>query len=191
MKRASVISLAAALVLVLGACGQAPAGPQQPLEPFFLDTYSPGGTPTATGPILKANVDYVVTVDGTHSSWSLAEWELGACAGTPEPEPKYPSPAGANGQVGMDAVWVFAAPNGSSRCAQTLPFKGSGVQISTDGGVNFSDLGGLTAGSGPSADHTYEYEVSGQGQRLVLRRQSGNPVNNYGRLRVEVSERDD
>ena len=50
------------------------------------------------------------------------------------------------------------------------------------------DLGGSTDGTGPSADHRYEYNARGEGQALVLRRESGNPINNYGRLRIEVRE---
>ncbi|MFA5551548.1 MAG: hypothetical protein WDA03_08005 [Trueperaceae bacterium] len=190
MTKARMSSLLTALVLVLAACGQTDGNrqPPNPLEPFFLDTHSASGTPTATGPILEQNGDYLVTVEGTHSSWSLAEWNLGTCAGEPESEPQYASPAVTNGQVGMDAVWVFAAPNGSSRCAQTMPFRGSGIQISVDGGVNFWDFGQFVAGDGPNAEHSYEIQATGTGKALVLRRVSGSPDNNYGRLRVEVRE---
>lgn len=190
MIRFRMFTALAALVLLLVACGQTDRGeqPKGQLDPFFLDTYAASGTPTATGPVLEQNADYAVTVEGTHSSWSLDEWSLGTCAGEPESEPAYPSPAVPNGQVGMDAVWVFAAPNGSSRCAQTMPFRGSGIQISVDGGVNFWDFGQFVAGNGPTADHTYEIPATGTGKALLLRRVSGSPANNYGRLRIEVRE---
>ena len=190
MIKSRMISAVTALVLVLAACGQTDRNqqPQGPLEPFFLYTYAASGTPTATGPVLEQNADYVVTVEGTHSSWSLGEWSAGTCAGEPESQPLHPSPTVPNGQVGMDAVWVFAAPNGSSRCAQTMPFRGSGIQISVDGGVNFWDFGQFVTGDGPSAEHSYEIPATGTGKALLLRRVSGSPANNYGMLRIEVRE---
>lgn len=183
------LSLGLALLL-LGACAQPGTGGEGNLDPFYLDTYRPSGTPTATGPVLAAGVRYVVVVQGTHSSWGWHEWDLGVCRGEAGDEPLFPSPGVQNGRVGMDAAWVFAVPNGSSRCGNTVPFRGSAVRISLDGGGTFQDLGPLTGGTGPTADHSYEYEVTGQGKALVLNRGSGNSSNNYGRLRIEVSRAD-
>lgn len=176
--------MAVAALLLLGACSQ-PSG-EEVLAPFYLDTYGPGGTPTAAGPRLAAGVSYVVSVEGTHSSWGFDEWLTGVCHGEPEDEPMYPSPTVQNGMVGMDAVWVFAVPNGSSRCGNITPFRGSSVRMSLNGGATFQDLSTLTEGTGPTEGHRYEYEVTGQGMALVMNRGSGNSVNNYGRLLIEV-----
>ncbi len=176
--------LVAAALLVLGGCSQ--PGGEEALDPFYLDTYSPGGTPTAAGPRLAAGVSYVVTVEGTHSSWGYDEWLTGVCRGEPDAEPMYPSPTVQNGMVGMDAVWVFAVPNGSSRCGNIVPFRGSAVRMSLNGGASFQDLSTLTEGTGPTEGHRYEYEVTGHGMTLVMNRGSGNSSNNYGRLYIEV-----
>ncbi|HET8986618.1 MAG TPA: hypothetical protein VFN03_12760 [Trueperaceae bacterium] len=186
--RAPLLGLAALALLVLSACAQPPTDKKNLTDPFFLDTYGTSGIPTATGPVLASGVGYVVTVEGTHSSWGVEEWESGACKGTPAAQPMFPSPGTVNSFVGMDAVWVFAVPHGSSRCSNTVPFHGSAVRMSLNGGATFVDLSLLTDGAGPSADHSYEYEVTGQGQALVINRGSGNPSNNYGRLRIEVRQ---
>lgn len=183
-RRAFGVLWMAVAMLLLAGCSQ-PSGEER-LDPFYLDTYSPGGTPTAAGPRLAAGVTYLVSVEGTHSSWGFEEWLAGVCRGVPEDEPMHPSPTVQNGMVGMDAVWVFAVPNGSSRCGNAVPFRGSSVRMSLDGGATFQDLSTLTEGSGPTEGHRYEYEVTGQGRALVMNRGSGNAANNYGRLYIEV-----
>lgn len=175
-----------ALVLLLGACSQPGGGGEGELNPFYLNTHSTSGTPLVVGPRLAAGVTYVVTVEGTHSSWSADEWEAGVCKGESQSEPMYPSPGTANGPVGMDAAWIFAIPVGSSRCGNAVPYKGSAVRMSLDGGASFVDLGTITDGVGPSPDHSYEYIVTGQGKTLVMNRGSGSATNNYGRLYIEV-----
>lgn len=190
MRTLTTLLIGAAL-LVLAACSQATPDPKDLTDPFFLDMHATAGTPTATGPVLASGVDYVVKVEGTHSSWSVDEWALGVCKGDAEDLPTFPSLGVVNSQVGMDAVWVFAAPNGSSRCAFDLPFRGSGVRMSLDGGATHTDLGDITGGTGPSADHTYEYEATGSGKSLVISRVSGNPSNNYGMLKITVREAGD
>lgn len=186
LKRALRTLLIGMTVVTLASCSQPTDPGEEQLDPFFLNTHSLTGTPTAVGPRLAAGVTYVVTVEGTHSSWGADEWESGACRGVPGAEPMYPSPGTANGPVGMDAVWLFAIPVGSSRCGNAVPYKGSSVRMSLNGGASFVDLGTLTSGDGPTVDHKYEYTVTGQGQNLVLNRGSGNATNNYGRLYVEV-----
>lgn len=182
--------VATVLLLLLGACSQPSGGGEGELDPFYLDTYSLSGTPIAMGPVLAAGRHYVVIVTGTHSSWGADEWDSGACQGEPKDEPMFPSPGTQNGLVGMDAAWVFAVPIGSSRCSNAVPFRGSAVRMSLDGGSTFQDLGPLTAGTGPAADHRYEYPVTGQGKALVMNRGSGNATNNYGRLLIEVIRED-
>ena len=186
--RTVITLLSLATLLVLAACSQATPDPKNLTDPFFLDTFASSGTPMVVGPVLEVGVEYVMSVEGTHSSWSVDEWALGTCQGDPKETPMYPSAGTTNGQVGMDAVWVFAAPNGSSRCATAMPFRGSGVRISLDGGSTFTDLSDITSGTGPSADHAYEYEVTGAGKAVVMNRSSGSPSNNYGMLRVQLEE---
>ena len=186
--RIAITFTALAALLVLAACSQATPDPKNLTDPFFLDTYSSSGIPMVVGPVLEENGLYSVTVEGTHSSWTVDEWALGVCQGTPETLPMFETPGVWNGRVGMDAVWVFAAPNGSSRCGTPMPFRGSGVRISLDGGSTFTDLSDITGGTGPSEDHLYEYEVTGAGKALVMNRASGSPNNNYGMLRVQVRE---
>ena len=113
--RTVITFLALTTLLVLAACSQATPDPKNLTDPFFLDTYSSSGIPMVVGPVLEENGLYSVTVEGTHSSWTVDEWDLGVCQGTPETLPMFETPNVWNGRVGMDAVWVFAAPNGSSR----------------------------------------------------------------------------
>src|SRR5690606_12002026 len=88
--RAPLAGWAALTLLALSACTQPPADTKDLTDPFFLDTYGTSGIPTATGPVLASGVNYVVTVEGTHSSWGVDEWEAGACKGTPHAEPMFP-----------------------------------------------------------------------------------------------------
>ncbi|MBX3142866.1 MAG: hypothetical protein KF813_03845 [Trueperaceae bacterium] len=176
------------LLALLGACSQPPddGGGGGDLDPFYLDTYSTSGNPTATGPTLANGVKYILTVRGTHSSWTAAQWEDGVCEGEPEAAPTYASPAVTNGPVGMDAVWVFAVPNGSGRCGADMPLKESGITVSLDGRRS-NYLSWMHEGTEPAADHVYEFEVTGRGMPIVMSRITGSPDNNYGRLRIEVS----
>ena len=177
--------------VLLGACGgEGPVDPPGGGDPVVFDfdlQVTSGDVAEATGPVLAAGRGARVRIEGTYSIWGEDMWEDGACAGVAEPQPQFASAGGANGPVGVDAAYYFAAPVGSALCSETIPRGSGGVEFSLDGGATFDNLEPVLPAGVPSVDHVYEYEVTGQGQPLLLRREDSPADDNYGVLRVTVT----
>ena len=190
VRRLLIVVLAA--VVIATACSPA-ATPEvlTEISVVELDLASSDGLgyPEATGPILEDGVRYVFDAQGTYSIWT-SEWSGGTCKGTSESEPMFPSPGGANGQVGLDPEFWFAIPNGSSLCFQSgfvVPNHTGGIEMSFDGGVTYDDMDPIDGRpEAPSADHGYRYEVIGEGEAFRVRREDAATADDYGVIRFTI-----
>lgn len=180
--------LCTAVLLVLAACGSAP-GSGTLEEVVDLDMYvGDGGTATATGPVLASGRTYRLHVQGTYSIWGESMWNNGTCLGTAEDAPMFPSSGGSNSTVGIDAEYYFAVPNGSALCSEEIPNQTGGLEVTVDGGADWFHPDVLGGVSVPTADHTYDYEVVGQGVAVQFRRVDSPSSDNYGVLRITITE---
>jgi hypothetical protein len=152
-----------------------------------LDTYRPDNSETsATGPVLEAGQQYAINIQGTYSYWFDFDWEnRGVCRGVPEDMPMFPSPGADNGPVGDDAAWSFASPNDLSDCDDPVPDDRS-FDVSLDGGDNITEIDPINAGSGPNAEHSYDYVVTGEGEAIVFYVFDSKTEDNYGILKITI-----
>jgi hypothetical protein len=121
----------------------------------------PGPTaPVSTSGPLDPTKHYLAEVQGTYSLWSKASWAR-PCDLTFKAAPIFASPGTANGPVGVDPEFIFAAPEGSVRCNKTKPLHFEEFEINTGGG--FAHREPLGAPSAPTADHRYTYLLPGGG----------------------------
>ena len=168
-------------VASLNAAGSlAPASTEITLDTFRADN----AQAKTLGPLLENGQPYRVTVIGTFNKSAAGDWKVGACGGTPESGPMFPSPGTVNGQVGRDAEWKFAVAEGDSDCVSPHPE----FRISVDGGASFQSLPANDIGAAPNPQHEYHYTVTGQGQIVgFLLNDSTGTNNNYGVLRITIS----
>jgi hypothetical protein len=103
----------------------------------------------------------------------------------------FPSPATANGKVGLDADTAFAATGLASWCTTSpagVPRHNRVFEISTGGGFGHKEpvTGAHTT---PRADHSYRYLLTGQGATAKFSfRMVDDPLrDNYGVLRITIS----
>lgn len=153
-----------------------------------LDTYRADNSEAfATGPVLEAGREYIITITGTYSFWFASDWESqGVCPGeTPEDMPMFPSPGTANGRVGDDAVWHFAGPNNFSDC--NAPDVGDFV-MSFDGGNTRVEVEADDAGSAANPQHTYHFTVTGQGENVVFFIEDSKSEDNYGIFHITIED---
>lgn len=153
-----------------------------------LDMAVDGGEryPEVEGPVLEDGVTYRFDVQGTFSIWSPGYWDSGVCKGAPDDEPMFPSPDTENGKACLDAEFWFAIPFGTGLCTSDFPVPNhtSRVAVSLDGGLDFDHvepIGGEP--TEPSLDHSYRYEVVGQGLPVRMRREDSSTSDDYGVLR--------
>lgn len=159
----------------------APAWAQK--EELWLDSQS--GTPIHSERVLKRGWPYLVTMQGTYSVWrTLAN--SGTKSGKPDPAPMFPSPKGANQQVGIDPEFVFAWPKGSGleRSPEPAPRRGNNLEVSLDGGKTWKHPS--STASFNATDHKYTYELMGDGNVLQVRIADKPYGDNYGRVRIFV-----
>ncbi len=153
-----------------------------------LDSNTLFGPPTVAGPVLEDGADYVIDVQGTFSVWDCSVTNPGWCKGDPSDEPLFPAPGRANGLVMFDANTWFAVPVGEPRCStdDAVPTETQLFVMSIDGCATFTHVPPATAGF--DADHTYTYEIAGAGQGVSFRIADTIASDNYGVLRITVSE---
>jgi hypothetical protein len=193
MKKSMSSVLALSAVLAFASSAQA----QENLQ---LDTRGAPGAqaagPVTTASTLAANEQYVVKVTGTISIWPESQWRMvGTTCGAAEVAPLIPSPGASNGPVGWDAETVFAVPpgvsfNGYGCDPSAIPFHSlkqspGGLQMNFGSGFSHVEpYGG--ARSTPRADHTYAYQVTGQGQPASFRFLDDPVKDNYGVFGITV-----
>jgi hypothetical protein len=170
-------------------------------ETLQLDAHEqPEGGDEAAGPVqtsdaLTAGTKYTVTVGGTLSFWSPAEYEAPYfVCGTPESAAMTPSPDQPNGPVSHDAEVTFAraARRDASECdGLTMPRHQTQLELLMSVGGGFSHvepIGGPH--DSPTPNHTYEYELIGEGEPAAFRFRDTNTRDNYGVLTIKVEPAD-
>jgi hypothetical protein len=193
------LGLAVVLAAIAVPAAAAPASADEQLTLDLRQSTQPGGAgPVITAEPLAAGQPYVVTVSGTGSIWPLARWSAGPVCGAAERAPMFPTPAVANGPVGLDAETVFAVPPGAPfpgfPCAPaTIPFhvfqyQPVGLQMNAGGGFVYVTPVGGPYGA-PRPDHTYTYAITGAGAPLAVRFADEPVGDNYGLLRIGVRPR--
>jgi hypothetical protein len=176
------------------------AGTASAAEQVVLDLGDSATETTAVGAstVLETGQPYVISVTGTGSIWSADHWKRPGICGAPESKPMLASPGVENGLVGWDAETVFAVPAGVGFLRECSPNaiplhvkarSGGGFKINL--GPRFSHFepaGGERAT--PRADHTYHYELKGEGQapRFSFFDESteGRRNDNYGKLAITI-----
>jgi hypothetical protein len=184
VRRATGLSALLAVALALTGCSGPGGGTI--IEVVELDMHRPdGSTAAVTEPILEEGKTYRLTIEGTYSIWS-GEWDSGTCAGIPGDAPMFPSAEGSNGKVGIDSEFYFAVPAGSALCSSEIPLGTGALEASLDGGLDFDDLDPISTPVSPDPDHSYEYEVTGQGHPIMFEREDFPSDDNYGVLKITV-----
>lgn len=124
---------------------------------------------------LDAGKAYTLGVAGTISYW---DWKTSdAKCG------QAPVEVGRGYATGIDALWRFSTPTWrGSKCRKTAkgPLYNGSVAYSLDGGQSWDLLNHLGQTTTPSADHTYSFTVTGQGQKPMFRLPDHQPTNNHG-----------
>ena len=156
----------------------------QPLDAFFYDTVDQSSTAHV---VLNEGQKYRIILSGTYSLWIPQQWtDRGVCIrGEAEPLPKFPSPGKMNGLVGADPFYRFARPFYGPCQELTDPNETiSTMMFSLDGGNSYSIPVPMVSEYRP--DHTYTYEVIGQGQPLMVRLDDAPLDDNYGQIFVVI-----
>jgi len=157
-----------------------------PDDQFFYDTDKQNASSLIK---LFVGQKYRVTLAGTYSLWVPAQWtDPGVCIrGNAEPLPMFPSPGKANGPIGADACYHFARPfygpcQADFEKGETI----SRIMFSTNGGVTYSLAVPVVAQY--RKDHTYTYEVTGEGYPLSIRLDDSVLDDNYGQILVMIEK---
>ena len=140
--------------------------------------------------VLDKDKSYTVAISGTWSTWD-ATWWSAVCKGTPEALPQKSTPNRTNGNVGLDAAFIFARPKRSSYCGQNeiLPAPLSPliqIAVSLDNGGSWQTLESTNLTY--NTQHVYHYTIVGQGFPAQFRVQEKTPEDNYGILTVEIEK---
>ena len=160
---------------------------RQPFDAFFYDTVNQSSTSKV---VLNEGQEYQIIMSGTYSLWVPVQWTAqGVCIlGESELSPLFPSPLRWNGQVGADPFYQFARPfyggceNRTLDSSETI----SAVMFSLDGGKSYSIPIPLIAKY--REDHTYIYEVNGQGYPLKVKLDDAVLDDNYGQILIVIEE---
>lgn len=161
----------------------------QPLDAFFYDTATGLSAPSKV--VLDEGQEYRITMSGTYSLWGPNQWtDRGVCIrGKSEARPMYPSPYKTNSRVGADPFYHFARPFYGPCQYQLEPGETvSKMMFSLDGSNTFSIPVPLIAKY--REDHTYTYEVIGQGIPIIVRLDDAVPGDNYGQIFVTIDKID-
>jgi hypothetical protein len=151
---------------------------------FYYDT---GDKSAASKTVLAKGQKYRIILSGTYSQWIAEQWtNAGVCIrGEAEPLPMFPSAGKTNGPVGADPFYRFARPF-YGPCEELVDARETIGQImfSLDGGQNYSLAVPRVAAY--REDHTYVYEVIGQGYPLKVRLDDAPLDDNYGRILIAI-----
>jgi hypothetical protein len=158
----------------------------QPFDAFFYNTVDQSSTSKV---ILNGGQKYQIIMSGTYSLWIPEQWTAqGVCIrGKSELRPMFPSPLKTNGPVGADPFYRFARPF-YGPCQELVdPSETVSVMMfSLDGGKNYSIPIPMIAQY--REDHTYIYEVVGQGYPLKVRLGDAVMEDNYGQILIIIEK---
>lgn len=151
-------------------------------EVLFLDTRSETGVTGSL--VLEAGVEYAITVEG---DWSYLNHALDV--GSPNADAIFPTADASrvSTQVGFDAETLYAYYSGS---APSFPIGHSNLfQMNLGSGyshVEPSDGAHTT----PRSDHTYSYQVVGQGSpaSFTFLDTPGHYFDNYGYVKITIEQ---
>lgn len=160
----------------------------------WLDAYDNANTgvagPVWTSGVLEAGQKYRITIQGTYSLYSPWYWTDYSYCGTPDPAPIYPSPAVVpNGKVGGDPAYWFAALAVEPACPWVAqgPQSHSLVEFNLDGNpLNWVYL--TPRETVFQANHTYTYEIIGQGTPAGFQFRDFPTADDYGMFRIQVEK---
>ena len=135
--------------------------------------------------MLEQGKPYSLTMKGTYSAWKTFA-PIGTKSGKTEPAPLFPSPKGANKEVGVDPEFVFAWPQGSSleKSPEPSPRRMSSIEVSVDGGKTWKHPANTQAFD--AAGHEYTYELTGAESALQVRLVDNPYADNSGRVRISL-----
>ncbi len=137
---------------------------------------NPAG-PKLSTTVLEAGVDYRITVEGNWSAWLPSWWTCTSPSPTVHMSPSVPDGI----YAGMDAEWRYAD---AGNCNRTLS-QYAGIMFSLDAGTtafNPTPVDGTY-----NTDHTYEYIVTGTGNRIGFHLPDTNE-DNHGVMKVTIEE---
>jgi hypothetical protein len=157
-------------------------------DAFYYDTVDQSSTSKV---VLYQGQKYRITMSGTYSQWFPPQWtDPGVCIrGKDESLPMFPSPGKTNGPVGADPFYRFARPFYGPCQKITDPSETiSPMMFSMDGGNTYSISVPVIAEY--REDHTYNYEVIGQGYPLKVRLDDAPLDDNYGQIFITIEETD-
>jgi hypothetical protein len=181
-----IAGLALAAVVALGHAERSEAAAIR----LSLDAHPSSSKARVIGPVstrraLRRGRGYFVTVQGTISYHSLADWQASPPCGPVESRPMFRSRGVRNGMVGIDPAFTFAASGSDPALCVLLPARFTRFQISVGGRFAHPEpIGGYPAA--PAANHRYRYFVRGRGRRARFRLLDAYPQDNYGRLRISI-----
>jgi hypothetical protein len=152
----------------------------QPAEELWLESQS--GAPVLSQMVLQKGKPYRITMKGTYAVWSTYA-PLGTKSGKPEATPMFPSPKGANQEVGADPEFIFAWAKASSleKSAEPAPRRNYTIEVSVDGGKTWKHPSTPEAFN---AAHQYTYELAGDGSTLQVRLRDNPYSDNSGRVQI-------
>jgi hypothetical protein len=157
-------------------------------DAFYYDTADQSSTSKV---VLYQGQKYRITMSGTYSLWVPQQWtDPGVCIrGKSEPFPMFPSPGKSNGPVGADPFYRFARPF-YGPCEKLLDpsEKISAMMFSVNGGNNYSIPVPVIAQY--RKNHTYIYEVVGQGYPLKIKLDDAVLNDNYGQIFIMIEKTD-
>ena len=160
----------------------------QPVVSPFFDT---SGGPIRTAITLENGIDYQITISGTWSTWE-ASWWSSVCKGIPEAQPRILSPNRENGNVGLDAAFIFARPKRSEYCGQlehlpTLFRPFFRIVTSLNNGTSWQTL--IPDNPVYNPEHVYIYTLQGKGFPAQFKLEERSPQDNYGILTILVKNK--
>lgn len=160
---------------------EAPFGPGVIVETLFLNTTSPTGATSST--VLQAGQEYVITAQGTWSTWNF-----NLDVGTPNADAMFPGSGGdprMSTEVGLDPECCFAYQSGfgpTNGLAHVDLFQmnlaGAGYQHIEPEGGPFNT---------PQPNYLYTYKVVGQGHAVgFIVNEPGSYNDNYGLIQITI-----
>jgi WD40 repeat protein len=155
-------------------------------EYIWLDTasaYASSNTTAAVGQRV------FIILKGTYSAWPTSWWGSGVCKGAPEGRPMYPTGPN-NGAVGLDPLFMFASPRGSTYCSrpETPPAASlTPFEVSLNGGQSWFRPTPNSTTAEYNSRHEYLFnDIDGQGHRPRFRINDHDISDNYGFLSVFI-----
>jgi hypothetical protein len=157
-------------------------------QTVYVDSYGVTGTPpvVTTTAALTLGTQYTMTVRGSYSAWF--EWPRNYVCGTPRLFPAYPTPGRPLSKTGFDAQFKFAVPAPDAKTCASIKLPAAAVLFQINAGdkwVHPTIKGAVP--TVPNRNHSYTYDVVGQGKPLSLRIVDFHATDNDGRFRVTIA----